>query len=89
MRGLVGAVDGSVLLKAERREVIAAAQDLGTQVAEDLLASGMEIVGATRHLRTQQVNAMRVLLTRLKATTMPWPRNSTGGAGLGLPFDGL
>ena len=40
LRGLVGRPDGSLLLRAEARAAVADAEQLGVDVAEDLLAQG-------------------------------------------------
>ncbi|HSW70969.1 MAG TPA: hydroxymethylbilane synthase, partial [Gammaproteobacteria bacterium] len=42
LRGLVGSVDGKTLLKARRQASLEQAEDLGKQVAEDLLQQGAE-----------------------------------------------
>lgn len=42
LRGLVGAVDGSRIIRSEIRGSAQAAADLGTQLAEDLLAQGAD-----------------------------------------------
>jgi hydroxymethylbilane synthase len=42
MRGLVGAPDGSVIFRSENWEGLDQAEDLGTHIAEDLLAQGAD-----------------------------------------------
>jgi hydroxymethylbilane synthase len=42
LRGLVGKVDGTLLLRAENTGALAAANEIGMQIAEDLIAQGAE-----------------------------------------------
>ena len=47
LRGLVGKPDGSLILRAEAEAAVAEAQQLGEQVADELLAQGAaEILAA-------------------------------------------
>ena len=49
LRGLVGAPDGSALLRAESRAPVTQATSLGVRVAEDLLAQGADKILAGDH----------------------------------------
>jgi hydroxymethylbilane synthase len=42
MRGLVGHPDGSILYRAEGNSSLALAEQLGQQIADDLLAQGAD-----------------------------------------------
>ena len=42
MRGLVGAPDGTILFRAERRGSFAQAKEIGVTIADDLLAQGAD-----------------------------------------------